>query len=812
MQPTHAPLRRVSTTLLTTLTVFASHALAQAPDPQGAKSPREPDIGNSVKAPAVYPAVYPAKAALTPAATPTLAPSRDLLPENAKSAAPSFAMRAAENPVAPLSIDEPSAGEIWARGEHYKIGFDQDGWRYVAQPRAGRDGDSAARALEPIHFKLHSAQVANQALPLDHAASPQRSENVVSYEHPSVVERIILAPKTAEQTFTFDALPARGELIIKLDVSTELKATLDPTGGLTFASADTLVSYSAAVAFDAQGHRVDAPLAWDGEQITLRVPAHFVQQAELPLVVDPIVARRTVTSDTARVTSPDVVWDDVSQQWQVVYQREFGPGDWDVFVQRMDAALNLVGAPIVVDISLDSWVGPKIANLRASATSLVVAECRRSSNFTRIAGRTLSTTGTLGLRFDIANTSSTHSIRPDVGGDAASGPTYFTVVWEHVFGTFDHDIHARQVTTTGTLRGTGPTIIQSNTENQTNPAISKSCGAPPFNLQRFVIVYQETFSPTDEDIFGAMLTWDGVFVPVNGNNTFAIDRSSFFNEAPEVSSPGFVDGTDHRRIMAVYSEPNTNGGDAIGTTFDETGAVLNRFNVQLAVGDATRLPWEQSRPSVDSSGTRFAVSYTEAYRNTTDLDSRIAMFSVSRTGQATATDSANLASTTVPERDVKIASHYSSSYAVSELFCTSNSREGTRFEIDAQVYGDPTRGAFSVRGTGCGGLLQIQSSGPATPGLQLNFTTNAGNTFCGFVVGFPTNIPIPGCSSCILGVQGSAVSGQQFDQYTLTIPSDVGVIGLQLAVQGFMFNFANPQGTTCRRQLHLSDTIDVTIQ
>ena len=88
-----------------------------------------------------------------------------------------------------------------------------------------------------------------------------------------------------------------------------------------------------------------------------------------------------------------------------------------------------------------------------------------------------------------------------------------------------------------------------------------------------------------------------------------------------------------------------------------------------------------------------------------------------------------------------------------------------------------------------GGTFQISVQGQ---GLQ------------GFVAGFPTNQPVPGCPGCLQGVQGNTVLTSVM---SVTVPPSTTFVGLTLAFQGF--DFAVP---ACFNAVRLSDTIDVTIR
>src|SRR5690606_15673628 len=206
--------------------------------------------------------------------------------------------------------------------------------------------------------------------------------------------------------------------------------------------------------------------------------------------------------------------------------------------------------------------------------------------------------------------------------------------------------------------------------NQSWPSISKSAGASPYALQRYTIVYQQTFSATDEDIYGSMLTWDGTFVQVGGSNTFLVNGSIFSHHYPQASPPTIVDSHGHRQIAAVFESPSSNAGDIIINTFDETGSVIGGANVSMVENDPNRLAWPQHRPCVDTDGLRFAVGYDENYNSGADLDTRATLLSPLGSGFLVTEPAATLAFSGAPEFNMQMASVYATSGSFDRLFGT----------------------------------------------------------------------------------------------------------------------------------------------
>jgi hypothetical protein len=93
------------------------------------------------------------------------------------------------------------------------------------------------------------------------------------------------------------------------------------------------------------------------------------------------------------------------------------------------------------------------------------------------------------------------------------------VVWEHVYSPTDHDIYMKQIDPAGNLRSLVATVLDGSFSNESAPQISKSDGPGFAADQRWVVAYQRTYTPSDEDIRGSLITWDGQLVQVGARTT-----------------------------------------------------------------------------------------------------------------------------------------------------------------------------------------------------------------------------------------------------------------------------------------------------
>lgn len=711
-------------------------------------------------------------------------------------------------------VDRPVAGgAVFCRGDDYKAKFDTDGgWTFVAQPPIGEPA-------QPIEFGLESCSVGGVSLFLTRRTELDLGDQRVAYQRDGVVEVIDFRPNGVEQSFVFAALPERGELVIRIGTAGD-RDLRDDGDGLVFAGSAGDVGYSEAVAIDARGRSVAAPTMVDGDDIVIRVPAAFIEAAALPLIVDPVIANQTVVSGSVPYSDADIAWDAATGTFAVVYERYFSTTDTDVHLRRVDRDMNPVGGLTTIDVTFDVWRLPRIANCRFYGRHLVVVEVSADGPPPSwIGGRVVEGNGNVATgQIDIArNSVSGHAfgskINPDVGGDPSGAPpTYFTVVFERVYSTTDHDIHMKQVTWDGQLRSASPTLIDNSTANETRPSISNSNGPPPAAQQRHVVCYEREVGSSGPDIHVALLEWDGQLFPAAGGNPFLLNGHASLHRRPVASTPtdGSLDGM--RYSMIAFEQLGFQNGDIMGQVITTDGAIV-RTSVDLTaieLGNDPRVLHEQRRPRIDSDGVRFALVY-EDEDPAGAVDSWVALFGWEpvQTGLAVH-DSGRLVeslSMFEPEAGPAVASIYGAA--------ASGSREldyGIAFErgsgttaINAKLYGGYGHGVYSYAVVNCGGAVIQHTGGVPAIGAALEFEVpNA--TLAGFVIGFPQApaIPVPGCAGCLVGVNGAGIL---LNPLPLAIPPDVRFVGVDLAVQGF--ELANGP---CLGSIALTDAVNFRVQ
>ena len=776
--------------IILSATLAAVAATSQIQDPR--KIPARPQVQNDNKpqaATAIKTAVHtqPARSALGALGTtqPTKIASTDL-PAGATS----------------MSTDvlfDDRANAVYALGNTYKAEFDQSGAAYV--PYFG-----GADRNYPLHFAVRTAVVANTELAVKNAM-PTRDGKRVTFDHGGLRATYDLLPRGMEQMFWFDSLPVRGELLVEVGLTTELQAAVH-ADGLSFANALGTVSYGQAFAIDARGERV--VLATTLEQGTLRfhVPSAFVASAQLPLCIDPLVSSSQLAYQgfnpyPAEVS--DIAYEPSYGEYQVVFHRYWSGTDYDAFVRRFDSNMTPTNLVVIDTSTAESWEKPKIAANNLADRFLVVAQTSNghASPFW-IAGRTIdSGSGLVGSPFTIERAGIPghafgDKINPDVGGDPDYfGPTYFTVVWERIALTTDHDVHVKQVTSTGSLVSPVPIYLANSTAFDSQPTISKSNGAPPYATQCWGVAWQRTYSPSDEDIYGALVRWDGVVtVP-----PFVIDSPIAWQLHPSISSPtDEVNGA--RYYLCTFDDQLPANSTITGTVLDQTGASQGRFDIANQLTPT----YPHVEPSVDSDGARFVVGWHEVYGGTgQDFDIRVATCAYSPALGLVIQDQATPGYTIDLESLCEVTSTHADGSGAGRYGVTWTRRTTNGRDIYARSYDGVQSGAtFSTRATSCGTAADFTVLGAPYLGGFVYAAQAVAGGIRGYVFGTPTSLPIGPCPGCTLGVQGDLVL---LDPLTIAVPNEPTLVGLTFAMQGFEFGSG-----TCLGAISLSDTLDFTVR
>lgn len=715
------------------------------------------------------------------------------------------AMATAQPPAAVLTaawqtplVDSDPDGTVWVAGPTYKAQFRPQGVQFL--PFLGSD----LPANVTLDLTLDAVRLGGQELPV-HEALAQRRGSTIDYERGACRETFRFDNEGLEQLFTFDHLPVQGDLDLSVRVQTPLRGQAT-ANGLEFVHERGAVRYSAAIAIDARGRRLPLPTTLEGDHIRFAVPAAFVAEAALPLVIDPLIGTLyTGPVQTYRFTGKDLAFDATANEWQVVWSYLFSATDSDVKGQRFTGSWSPLAGPFTIDITTDSWFAPSIANLNQYDRFLCVAQ-EVAGGTSRIVGR-ITTVGSdtpVTAQFDIegpgaAGNLGLQAADPDVGGDSAmTPPTYWTVVYQ-VNNAGNADIRARQITDTGTLRGTTSIAVAATTDQESRPRISKSAGRPPFATQTWGIVWNNDIW----QIFGRPMSWNGALGASQTLFSGVTDTDLF-----DVSSPTDDEGGQRRLLLTFEYDLPPNGFDIVGVVMDRQMAPLaNPISLTERCLTSAHNAYDQKQPSVDSDGVRFVVGFQiPSFGN---LHAGVFNLAAGEFGLLKAVQTDTIAgSLDIEVQPVvcAVASGGGGRLQYGLAWTNKGTYQGTVGDfLQASAYeGRQGGNLVTSRTLGCGGL-GITHSGQPVSGETLTVNVLNGTGLVGLVVGFPTTQSIPGCSGCTQGVNSLATF--LTNQFQLAIPRDGSFVGMPLAFQGFNLGIG-----PCLAQVSLSDALDATIR
>ena len=741
--------------------------------------------------------VAPQRPTRQPAAPPVADLSQRLAELQAPAAAPMQQRPAVPSRLPPkVLFDRPRGAELWALGHDWKAAFDGSGFTYI--PYFG----SEAPQNFPLRFELAEVQVGGERLPLC-IGTPAQHDGTVTTDRGGLVETVATTTDTIEQSFTFRTLPNRGAIHVDLAVQTSLQAERI-AGGLCFANEHGVVHYTKAVAIDAAGARRLLPIEWDGDSVHLTIPADFVAEAQLPLVLDPLLDTNPGIrpGETLAQRNPDSATLQSPNRSLIVYQRTWSSTDQDCFAEALDANLDRVNPfTLVLDATAENWIGPEVASSQFAGNYLVVAQSTLGG-IAFIVSRLVNGNGTVTSQVvDVERAGPVglpgNNFAPDVGGDPFVGTlAYYCVVWQHATSASNHDIHYKLVQQDGSLLTTMPSVLSGDASYESRPSISETNRTSEW---RVAFERQRTVAPFDGNIFGGGIGWEGTLT----RSPYPIDTSTAFDAFPEASSPIVQPNGGQEVHLVVWDRTNGTQGDILGNFVRIDGLTLGQFNLDAIEAGGAFAARTRTVPGTDADGLRFVVGYSEF--NGTDYDTYATTVRYDAVLGALLDDVRQPLGVTPSVEDYKtgIAAYHSAGLQPSSRYIIASHNTFSN-DITVFDYGGYQPGAFfTLFATQCGPLTVTPSGEPIVGGtVQIVANTTAPS---GFVLGFPGLAwlgPL-GCN-CNLGVDQGVLSTGPL---TFTIPANTGFVGTFLSAQAYALVSAN-----CFGFLGLSDTVDFIVR
>lgn len=413
------------------------------------------------------------------------------------------------------------------------------------------------------------------------STEPVAESERVEYRRAICTERYDVGVDGLEQSFVFKSRPVgEGDLVVRIDVDTRLEQhALTKDGGVRFFTPELGgVTVGAVTGISADGARVRGDVTFDGAVIELSLPAEFVETAELPFVLDPLISAQIPIRDTAfREFSVDLAFDANTDKFLCVWARSNSASDIDIYARLLDAD----GTPASISIlaietgaGYDTW--PKVANIAQHDAFVVIW----SSELTEVHARGYSVANFLTNTITV-----TTDVQPgnehDIGGESTNVDNDAICVWasrstRSVFGT--------QIQLLGgtTLSSFGTTALSSSPHYDLEPSISKTGGA----TGRFAVAFTRLL-PTRWAI-------RAVVVDRNLNvldNFIDVSGTDFHHQSPD------VDGDGTRWVVAFEKSELPDVGFASGASADVVCRPLHWNEADGGVDPGPTVIWVEADPS-----------------------------------------------------------------------------------------------------------------------------------------------------------------------------------------------------------------------
>ncbi|WP_145195023.1 hypothetical protein [Planctomycetes bacterium Poly30] len=513
-----------------------------------------------------------------------------------------------------------TADEAVVRGTAYKAILSGTGLTF--RPIVGKQGSA------DVEFSLRSIRVGGEPLALRNGA-PFDGGSALQIDRGAAIEAYHYDLDKIEQTFTFHELPGSGDLVVRMDVTTELQARVDGAG-ILFENELARVNYGRAFVLDASGEPTPIETTWTPGEIALTVPASYLAGATLPITIDPLISSFVFAAGTLDDSKPDVAYDKSQNKYFVAFEDVASATDADLYGFSLSAG-GVVDAASFVSLAIGSidMRRPRVAVNQGGETFMVVAAGLPSGDTNRriygqmVAVAPANPTGlSVGTPFEVNDSPGTSDCSsPDVAGNTFDSiSNAFAVTWERRFSATDRDIHGRIVNLNETF-ATGRINIDNSGAEDLTPRISSSIGNTA-TADYYNVVWVRgdgTGNSVQGQILSRRLYFNGTFTGPFPASTVTVNPGTT-NFAPVTTAtldrPLEVNG-DLVHIVAYNTQFST-GASVLANvvTFgDEVGTQAN-----LSIMEDADFAADQRDVDITTDGKGFMMVYSEQFGTGTDYD------------------------------------------------------------------------------------------------------------------------------------------------------------------------------------------------
>jgi hypothetical protein len=665
-------------------------------------------------------------------------------------------------------------GRVDAMGTHWKMHVGAGGAEFIAIA-----GEAAPRNL-PLRFLPPRFTVGGIGVePRTGNDRPRLDADRVEVDRGTLIERYDFSLEHVEQSFVIASLPARGELVLEIPLATELEYRGRDQGLLFRADGLFDVRYGDAAIFDAAGREVRVLSEFRGDAIEIRVPAAFVEQAKLPLVIDPIIFP-TIAIDASgtAATDPDVAYDATFDVFLVIYEKTVSSSDHDILSRRMTPAGSVIDS-VAVDLASNDSTDPSCANNGSADQFLLVWRHAPLGIFDEIEIRgRLRNAGnaTQSASFEITDGRDNES-NPVVGGTSV-GPNYL-VAWQEnpAFGADGENVAARTVTTGGSLNAL--VVLATSFADEQKPAVNKHTFG-----DEWMVVWERETNDGDSDLHGAIC---------GATSGFSVIDDDVVAIANTDDTDPVVAAVEDDEFVLFWTRP------VFGDDGAERDLMMSRFRhgASAILGDSgvfnlTELEDPGSTESLTQRATgaiRDGQRLLCVYNGILGTNSRVLSISFRDEGVFSPIpvilETAHVLGGQ-PELGGPIVSRFASGGPLGRSLVVTQETDDSTSDVRAQFFDSLTPGGISIVQTGCGGFfepsLTASGSGAVCEDVQI---TLSGFDQALLIVGAPAAIPLcPNQGGCVLGATPTLVLPATNGSFTAEIPCTPSLFAATVAITG----------------------------
>ena len=471
-----------------------------------------------------------------------------------------------------IGANYDSSGRLWAGSSSIDAVFENGSVRIVTP-----HSKDAERTFD-LRYSLTSFGRDGGVHEPAGASTEHLDGTTVTLSRPGIDEVYEIRKDGLKQSFVLHHLPrGNGDLVVRGNVETDLLAGDVTADGLVFEMPGVAkMQFGQVIGYDAVGQQVVGSMSYSDGTLDFTLPAAFVDQAVLPVTVDPLIGTRFQLTNNGMFVfdteDPDVAYDASRDRYLIAYRVFIGSSP-QIRALSMPAS-GTIGNLIAVTSNAAFPSYARVANINVRNAFLLVWEDGRD-----IYAAGIGINSATHLTSAIPVTGGGIYQFPDVGGEFTTIADDAVVIYRHrTNGTiFSRQVEVRAA---GTIRVVGTEQVvapDGGTWTNSIARISKS-GGP---TGRFLVTLHRIFTG------GALNRIRGIVISRNQvilDPNVVLGSSSTSSQLPDNDG----DGTDW---VVAYTRTATPGGDpdvvCVGVHFDSVNGARTtpERNVEAQLND-----------------------------------------------------------------------------------------------------------------------------------------------------------------------------------------------------------------------------------